>query len=203
MENQIKVVVTFTHPLLGTAPGNPELYEEFIGAKSADKDAVKEELASLSQVALEEKGMTVFPRTADGCPMLWDYQVKGFIKEMLRIQTEFSEVKLGKHKMSKWTVGRIADNFIFVSPREIPLRIPAGSEIDRCVRPLRASTLRGERIALACSERAPVGTSFECCIEWLHPGLEECVRRALDFGSLKGIGQWRNSGMGRFTWSAV
>lgn len=34
----------------------------------------------------------------------------------------------------------------------------------------------------------------------LEDGLEKAVREWLDYGILKGIGQWRNSGKGRFVY---
>ena len=71
--------------------------------------------------------------------------------------------------------------------------------MSNCQRPLRASTPLGERIALANSEVCPAGTTCEfdviCMIDEDAKMLEEW----LDFGQFKGIGQWRNSGKGRFT----
>lgn len=197
----MKVKITFMAPLLGTSPADPEIYENFIGSKSADKERIKEELAGLSADELSEKGKTVFHRTDDGAPMLYDYQIKGMIKEAFGTFVEFGPINVSKQKISKYNVKRIVDNFIFVGPREIPLQIPDGEEITECVRPLRAQTMRGERVSLACSEQAPKGTVVECYVEWNNPGLEKFVRDALDYGKLKGIGQWRNSGMGRFEWT--
>ena len=37
---KLKVKVTFTEEVLGTASANPELHEEFIAAKSADKEKI-------------------------------------------------------------------------------------------------------------------------------------------------------------------
>ena len=37
----------------------------------------------------------------------------------------------------------------------------------------------------------------------LNPDLEDVVREWLDYGALRGIGQWRNSGMGRIKWEEV
>ena len=200
---EMKVRITFVAPLLGTAPGNKDIYEEHIGKNSADKDRVKDELKSLPADELEEKGKTVFHRTADGRPMLYDYQIKGFIKEVFGVFTEFGKLPLGpKKEISKYTHKRIVDNFIFVYDREIPLSADA-SDLTECVRPLRATTMRGERIALSCSEQAPTGTTIECTIEWLHAGLEKYITQALDYGAKKGIGQWRNSGMGRFSWEVI
>lgn len=202
--NSMTIMIEFTHPLLGTAPGNPDLYAEFIGSKSADAEKVADELASLPAEELEAKGKTVFHRDDNGNPVLLDYQVKGMIKEAFKVFTEFGNIKLAnKQEISKYTVQRVVDNFVYIYPREIPLQLPDDTEIDECVRPLRAKTMRGERVSLACSERAPSGTKIFVTIEWLNPSLEKVIRDALDYGEKKGIGQWRNSGMGRFVWNEI
>lgn len=209
--NVIHVEATFLHPVLGTAPGNPDLYAEFIGQKSEiDSERIKDELASLPAEELEAKGKTVFHRDDDGNPCLLDYQIKGMLKQAFVAFCEFGDIKLGKNKISKWTAKRIVDLFVFVYPREIPLMIPEGSELselDECVRPLRGEIRSGgrimERVALACSELAPKGTKIDFDVEWLRPELEKTVMRALDYGSRNGIGQWRNSGMGRFEWTVI
>ena len=63
--------------------------------------------------------------------------------------------------------------------------------------------MRGERIALARSEAAPAGTKFEATIEVLNRKLEPFLPRWLDYGRLRGIGQWRNSGAGAFEWKEL
>jgi hypothetical protein len=204
--NIMDVEATFIHPVLGTAPGNPDLYAEFIGQKSdVDAKRIKDELASLPAEELEAKGKTVFHRDDDGNPCLLDYQVKGMIKQAVVAFCEFGDVKLGtgKNKISKWTAKRIVDLFVFVYPREIPLIMPDEAELDECVRPLRGVTQKGERVSLACSERAPTGSKIRFGVEWLRPELETVVRDALNYGEKIGIGQWRGSGMGRFTWADI
>lgn len=198
----MKIEITFTDGLLGTAPSNSELYENYIASKCADKDKIKEELEALETDELVEKSMTVF-RKVDGVPVLFDYQIRGFIKEQLGIKCEFENFKIGKSKISKWTYKRFVDNYIFANPRTIKLIMPPNSEITTCTRPLRASTQKGDRIALAHSEEVPEGTTLQCEIEWDHPALEEIVRKCLDKGRKKGLGQWRNSGKGRFEWREI
>ena len=198
----MKVKVTLIEEMLGTASGNPKVHEEFIASKSKDAAKSAEELESLPAEELIGKAITVFPRGDDGLPILFDYQVKGFIKEAVGILLELSdkEVRVGKTKLSKFTHKRIVDNFVFVSPRKIALGVPVG---DVCTRPLRADTMKGERVSLASSETVPAGTSFVCEIRTLAPALTDMLRACLDYGALKGLGQWRNSGKGRFTWEEV
>lgn len=197
----MKVRITLTEEMLGTASANPEIHEEFIAKKSADKEKAKEELAALHAEELLEKSMTVFPRDDDGTPMLFDYQFKGFVKEAVGALLELSdkEFKVGKTKLTKFTHKRVVDNYVFVFPRKIRL----ASVGPVCTRPLRAETMRGERVALASSETVPAGTSFEIEIRTLAATLDELMVKCLDYGALKGIGQWRNSGKGRFSWEDI
>ena len=80
MPKQIFVEITFTTELLGTASNNPELHSEFIASKAPDAASREEEVAAIGATEYEEKGMTVFPRTEKGEPMLWNYQIEGFFK---------------------------------------------------------------------------------------------------------------------------
>lgn len=192
---KIKVRITFQEPLLGTAPQNAEIYSDFIGSKAPDATTLAEEVEALGVEAVAEKGMTVFPKDEDGTPILWDYQVKGFFKDAcgmlarLKGQTESSKLKAYK---------KVIDGLVFVGPRSIKLN-PAG-EIGVCQRPLRANTMQGERVALASSEELPAGTTADFEIILLDESLEAVVREWLDYGALRGIGQWRNSGKGRFSY---
>jgi hypothetical protein len=202
---KMKIKLTFTEGLLGTASANPEVHAEFIASKSADADKAKEEARAIHAEELMEKSTTVFPRNADGAAMLWDYQIKGFLKEAVGVLLDFQEpdMKVGKAKLSRWTFKKIVDNAVFVTPRAIPLQVPEGCELSRCTRPLRADTMKGERVALATSEEAPRGTVIEFEITTLAPAMDGLIRKCLDYGALKGVGQWRNSGKGRFVWEEV
>lgn len=198
----MKIKITLTEEMLGTGCANQDVHKEFIASKSKDADKMKEELESLPVEELQEKSVTVFYRDSDGCPILFDYQIKGFIKEAMGTQIELldEEIKVGKTKLSKFTYKRIVDNFVFVTPRKIRLNCSTGAI---CVRPLRADTMKGERVSLASSETVPAGVTFCCEIVTLAPRLEGIIKTCLDYGALKGLGQWRNSGKGRFAWEEV
>ena len=199
----MKVRITTTEEMLGMASGNPELHNEFIASKSADAEKAKEELEALSAEDLIEKSMTVFPRDTDGTPIMWDYQIKGFFKEHLGILMDFMEpdCKIGKAKLSRWTCKRIVDNAVFVTPRKI--RLNFSGPVTTCTRPLRATTMKGDRVTLATSEALPAGVVMEFEVETLDPKLDELIVKCLDFGSKKGLGQWRNSGKGTFAWIKI
>ena len=193
-----KVRLTFTDEILGTSSGNPELHREFIASKAPDAQKMEEEVAALGVDAVEEKSMTVFPRLADGTPFLYDYQVRGFFKEICGAMKAISGTKSSKIKAHKKKI----DNTIFVEPREIPLDLH-GMKMTNCQRPLRASTAQGERIALANSEVCPEGTRCEFEVLCMVDEDAAMLREWLEYGKYKGIGQWRNSGKGRFTFEII
>lgn len=200
----------FVCEVLGTASADPELHEKFIASKSADKDKVKEEMATLPTEEAIENAVTCFPRGEEGTngPIMFDYQFKGFLKEALGVLVETHKRELkgqggGKLLVSKYTHKKVIDNYVFVFPREIPLVLPEGGAITRCTRPLRAQTMKGERVALATSEQLPRGTTFEVEIRLLQECLAPLLVECLSYGALKGLGQWRNSGKGRFEWEEI
>lgn len=78
---KLHVKLTFTEPVLGTWPSNQNIAREFIASKSPDAASIEDEVAALGVDAVADKGMTVFPRDAEGRPVLYDYQVKGFFKD--------------------------------------------------------------------------------------------------------------------------
>ena len=90
------------------------------------------------------------------------------------------------------------DGLIFPQPRKIKISIPEGKEISLCQRPLRAQTLQGERVALASSEEIPEGATCDFSITILKDDLLPMIEECLKYGELRGMGQWRNSGKGRF-----
>ena len=191
------VRLTFDEPLLGTSPANSEIYREFIGSKAPDAASVENEVAALGADAVAEKGMTVFPRLEDGTPFLWDYQIKGFFKDACGVLRKVPGKRSSKIKAYKKEI----DGLIFPQPRKIPL-VLAGP-IREGQRPLRAQTAQGERVSLAMSEEVPEGSAVEFDVVCLDDGQADNVREWLDYGALRGIGQWRNSGKGRFTWEEL
>lgn len=194
---KLKVRLTFTEAILGTSPANEDIYREFIGSKAPDAASVDDEVAAIGADAVVEKGMTVFPRMEDGTPFLYDYQIKGFFKDtcggLRKVpKTESSKIKAYKKEI---------DKLIFPEPRCIPIKFTG--EIQECQRPLRAQTAQGERVSLAISEQIPAGATVEFTITCLSPDHVKAVREWLDYGRFSGIGQWRNSGKGRFIWEEV
>ncbi|HSW63969.1 MAG TPA: hypothetical protein VLH56_11780 [Dissulfurispiraceae bacterium] len=202
----MKITVTFDEPLLGTLAGDPELAREFIASKAPNGGNGDEAEAIENLDESLVKGSTVFPRTADDCPFLWDYQVKGFFKEACRAMIDMevlTQAELKAARLTAYLYKKTIDNLIFVGPRRIPLMLPAGGIMGWCERPLRGETMRGERIALARSEEAPAGTTIQFEVISMNKALLPYILRWLEYGKLKGLGQWRNSGKGRFSFSVI
>lgn len=53
------------------------------------------------------------------------------------------------------------------------------------------------------SEEIPAGATCEFRVVCLCDDHEKAVREWLDYGRFSGIGQWRNSGKGRFVWEEI
>ena len=187
-----EVLLRFTEPLLGTVPKDPEVYSSHVMVTAALSDEqIAEELASVEHV--EEKGWTGFHKNEEGDPFLYDYVIKGFFKDacgMLRRSKSTRSAKLTAYK-------KVIDGLVFVEPRRIMLDLN-GNGLGVLERPLRAQTAQGERVALARSDTAPVDSSISFSLIVLGSVREPLLREWFDYGSLRGLGQWRNAGYGRF-----
>lgn len=204
---ELKIRVTFTEPVLGTRPNDPELHTRFVASKAPDHKTMAEEVADLGAEEVEERGKTIFMKMEDGTPFLYSYMLKGYFKETARALKKVAGTKTSKQTAY---IKKI-DNNIFVHghlknrPRVMPLFMP--QELDLTAtdnqRPLRADTPQGPRVALAHSEEAPAGTYFECSIFCDIDSDVALVREWLDRGQWKGMGQWRNGDYGLFRWEEI
>ena len=193
----LKVRVVFIDPILGSSPGDPEIYRKFIGTKSPDAKTIEDEVNDLGVEEVVEKQKTIFPKLEDGRPFLYDYQIRGFFKNSAKAMYQVGgDLKLTAYKTK-------IDNLIFVEQRRVPIILPEGTTLGECQRPLRASTAQGERIALANSDEAPAGSMIEFTIKILDSSLLDHVKAWLDYGKMNGMNQWHNSGKGRFIWKEV
>lgn len=203
----LKVKITFLEPVLGTWPSNQNVARDFIASKSPDAATIEDEVAALGVDAVADKGMTVFPRNENGEPVLYDYQIKGFFKDscgmLARVggKTETGKKRAVNESGKLSAYKKVIDGLIFPQPLMIPIKV--NGKIGDCQRPLRAQTAQGERVSLANSEEIPAGSTCEFEILLMDESLENAVLEWLDYGVLRGIGQWRNSGKGRFTFDII
>lgn len=184
--------ITFVTPILGAAPLDVEIYANYI----LDAQAVNggdDELASIR----EDKGKTGFHRNEEGQPILYDYVLKGFFKDACGM---LSRVEVSQSKKIK-AYKKIIDGLVFVFPRQIVIQ--NAGEIGTLQRPLRAQTAQGERVALAHSEKIEAGAYIDVEIEVLDSKVvsPELLSEWLNYGRLRGLGQWRNGSWGRFSWT--
>ena len=204
---ELHVRCTFTQPVLGTKPNDPEIHSKFVASKAPDAKTMAEEVAAIGAEEYEDEHKTVFAKMEDGTPYLYAYMVQGFFKEAARTLKKVP----GTHTNKATAYLKTIDNFLqIVGPFEgderiIPMFMPMDLDLKATdnQRPLRAQTMQGERVALAHSEEAPKGTYIEFTIRLLRAADEALVREWLDYGELKGMGQWRNSGLGRFQWEEI
>lgn len=134
---------------------------------------------------------------------------RGFFKEALTALIELGDIK----SVSKWAIKGTVDTFLFVNPRRCYYASKDGQTIKEpsgvLQRPLRATTLQGDRIALARSEMLPEGTTLGFSVTLLtgdNPKSKkmltiENIEAALEYGQFKGFSQWRGGGFGRLTWA--
>lgn len=199
----MKIRITLTEEVLGSSPSNEELLASYIASKSPTDDLTAQEVDNIKAQAAEER-TTIFPKTADGTPFIYDYQIKGMFKDSCKALATAGKAGYpgGKHCAALKAYKKAIDGLIFVSPREIPYNLH-GLKMGFCERPLRAQTPMGERVSIAKSETVPAGSTIEFEVTCLDPKLESVVRECFDYGTLRGLGQWRNSGKGRFTWEEL
>ena len=176
--------LTTIEAMLGTASNNKELHSEFIASHAPDAPSREEEIAAV--------GVDEVIENKDGKPILWDYQIKGFFKDACGVLRKVKGTKSSKIKAYKKEI----DGLIFVQERQIPVQ--TAEELTNCQRPLRAQTAQGERNSLASSEEIAAGAKMEFSVLVMADELMPAVKEWLSYGKLRGLGQWRNSGKGRF-----
>ena len=187
---QYEFVLTFTEQLLGTVPKDPKIYGNFIESKAPESaDGKETETVPVS----EESGWTGF-HEINGQPFLYDYIIKGFLKDacssLRRVPGTLS------HKLQAYK--KIIDGQMFPSPRKILLDLN-GQPLTQLERPLRAQTAQGERVALVRSDAAPIGTVITFRLLSLNVKKNQ-LEEWFAYGMLRGMGQWRNASFGRFSY---
>jgi hypothetical protein len=178
---QIKLV----SEMLGTVTKDPEVYKTYIESKKPES-ITEEEYLTVNKI--EEKGWTGFHNDDQGL-FVYDYLIKGFLKNSGNIQKDTLKVKALRSKL---------DDICFIFPRRIYLGLTVPDGIIE--RPLRAMTMQGPRVTLARSDYMAAGKTLDFEIG-LMPHKEitwQVVDQLLEYGQFMGLGQFRNGGYGRF-----
>lgn len=194
---EIKVKLTLTEEILGTSPTDPEIYKTYVASKAPDAKKMEEEIEARGVDEVAEKQRTVFSTNRDGELILWDYQIKGFFKDACGMLRNVEGTKSAKIKAYK----KYIDGLVFVTPRQIEFENI--TDIGDCQRPLRVPTPQGERNAIAVSDTINAGATLTFTVKILKEDLYDAVIEWLDYGQLRGLGQWRNSGKGTFTYEIL
>ena len=133
--------------------------------------------------------------TASGDPQLHESYIASNAPDAAKLKEEIEAIGTeGVFEKAMTVFSRDKDDNPIVWDSE-------GGKIGVCQRPLRANTPQGERVALASSETVPAGSKMTFTITMLSDEHEGAVMEALSYGILRGFGQWRNSGKGRFKWT--
>lgn len=199
---KIKVRLTFTEKVLGTANNNKEIHGDYIASKAPDAKSKEEEIAAIGAEEYAEKQMKVFPRDDSGEPIFWDYQIKGFFKDTCSALQKCKGEAFSKNSCAIKAFKKVIDGVIFIDERKIHINMHGG-EMGICERPLRAQTAQGERVALASSETIPEGSTIEFTVTCLSDQYAPAVIEWFDYGKYRGLGEWRNAGFGRFTYEIL
>ena len=202
-----KYRLTGLSPLLGSQPASEAIRTQFVSSKAPDEELSKEERELFEEDARQTRGLSVFARDPDNNDrlILLDYMVRGFFKAALSALQKQLNVKSYKSKV---------DKYLFVYPRRIPLLRdgqPIYDEDSQYERPLRADTPKGPRVGLQASECVDAPWSIEIELRLIgndkSSKSEElswsAIETALDYGSLSGLGQFRNGSYGTFSWERI
>jgi len=209
---RVRVVIETTSQLLGTQPSDQETFVVGVAGRVMALDPDDPGRPSIADLEADMRHLPPPPVGDDGEPeaepirtgfyrddkarlCLRDYQIKGFLKEACsskRVDAGAASAKLAAHR--KWI-----DRLVFVWPEYIPLDYAPDRGPTDYGRPMRGQTARGERIAIATSERLlpPVRATFE--VEVLPgPVSRAMLDEWLAYGRYQGLLQWRSGGNGRF-----
>lgn len=203
---ELKVRLTGLDSVLGSVALNKEVFSEFMVNKTKTKEEKEAALADLENIEENtEKGTTGFYRDENGKLIMKGYQVKGFLKEAMKALKDQLDIKSYLSKV---------DNYVFVLERNIPI-MRDGVQLEKpdgfLERPLRAETMQGPRVSLARSEEVLCDWYIDLTIRVMKnagtakskPVDMDAIKACLDYGSMKGLLQWRNAGHGTFNWKEV
>jgi hypothetical protein len=181
-----KVKIRLTEKMLGTAP-DPEVYGKYIASLAPAGTDTEDEIETLQDI--EDRGTTRYHVDLENGIFIYNYMIIGFLKEAGNNLKESLGIKAVKSKIEK---------YVFCSPRKLYLgKDKPDGEFER---PKRVNTPRGPQSTLGKSEYVDAGTEIEFVLNIIKNKeiTPNVVQEILDYGELKGLGQWRNGGYGTF-----
>ena len=208
--NRYHVKLTFIEPLLGSVPLDRDIYRRWLASRAPTPEQGESEIETVPDVESLEQGTKGFHRFPDGTPMIRGHVIKGFCKSACGILRRDKETLSSGIRAYK----KIIDGAVWTRPKMIPIVLGDGGYslwpvsdgpkelgLKLLQRPLRCATAQGERVALACSEIIPVGSVIEFDL-LIVGGIvdEEALHEWFSYGELRGLGEWRSSGMGEFSY---
>ncbi|MDE1971361.1 MAG: hypothetical protein KGI50_07350, partial [Patescibacteria group bacterium] len=182
-----------------------EVYKEYVLALKRDVAVENgaDESDTLPQTPEERErvGWSVFHSDENGL-FMFDYKIRGFLKEAASSITGKNGLTAFKSKIDKW---------LFVKPRRLYFLDPKGNNILKPdgveERPLRAMTAQGPRVSLKRSDYLNAGTQVDFTLVVLPLGqkelTEDLIRSWFEYGQFQGLGEWRNGSYGRFLFELV
>lgn len=182
------VKLRLLEPMLGTVPKDPEVYARYIASKAPSPDvAAEENEAEKSREDVEKGGWTGFHQDQDGL-FIYNYMILGFMKEAGNTLKEQLGIKNLRSKI---------DQHVFIEPRRIHIADKPSGVLER---PLRAMTMQGPRVTVVRSDYVDEGMEIAFTIRLLKNKeiMANVLREVLEFGRLKGLGQFRNGSYGQF-----
>jgi hypothetical protein len=198
-----KIRITFLQEMLGSNPKDENLFASYVAKKAPtaedaeeEMDLLRQNLAKLSEAEkIELRGTTGF-LMREGTPVIKNYVIKGFLKAALMALNRTSLDLAGNNVHA---FRKVVDQVVLVEPTWLTIILPEGEKMGICERPLRAQTPQGERVALARSETCPAGSYIDFTLKVL-PGdfTQTALEEVLIYGSVNGLGAWRNAGNGAF-----
>lgn len=189
--------------------------EKLIGFKLSPEDranAIAGKLESLKESLneLELKGTTVFFWDKEkNLPCIGDHMIYGFMKAAGEALARTKERKNATMLQSISYTQSIINQHVRCDQRFITfdkdiMRKEDGSPL-YLQRSLRAETAQGPRISLAKSEQVDAGAKIQFSLKILKdsPLTQEILTTIFQYGEFTGLGQWRNSGFGEFTFEMM
>lgn len=205
------------------APSAESSAEEILSITAGDDS---EEAIAAAIAEAVEKSRTIFSRDADGHPHLWDYQVKGFFKDACGMLARAAGTESSKITAYKKIIdGLVFVNprqipLVLPEGGEVgycqrPLRaqtakgerialahsetVPAGTFIEIEIEFMELAKKEEKKSKAKVADVMPTATTEDKKkARQKSVTLAECVEEWLAYGALRGLGQWRNSGKGRF-----